>query len=102
MEIVSIVDATLQPWGKFGGALKEHSAVDLAALVIRELIERNEIEPGEIDNVSTCLPRTASAGTVIETFRVSLNPMSVVSRRWLNSQWSPSTAQPSGAFSRAR
>ena len=60
MESVSIVDATRTPWGKFGGALKEHSAVDLAALVIRELIERNEIEPGEIDNVT--LGQVLSAG----------------------------------------
>lgn len=51
MDNVYIVDATRTPWGKFGGALKEHSAVDLASLVIRKLIERNQLDPGEADNV---------------------------------------------------
>jgi len=51
MDDVYILDATRTPWGKFGGALKEHSASDLAALLIRRLVERNGIEGGEIDNV---------------------------------------------------
>jgi len=46
-----IVDATRTPWGKFGGALKEHRATELGSLVIRTIVERNAIEPGEIDNV---------------------------------------------------
>ena len=46
-----ILDATRTPWGKFGGALKEHSASDLAAVLIRKLVERNGIDGGEIDNV---------------------------------------------------
>ncbi|MGE3072991.1 MAG: acetyl-CoA C-acyltransferase [Dehalococcoidia bacterium] len=52
MESVYIVDATRTPWGKFGGALKEHTAVDLASLVIRKMIERNELDPGEVDSVT--------------------------------------------------
>jgi len=48
---VYILDATRTPWGKFGGALKEHSASDLAAVLIRKLVERNGIDGGEIDNV---------------------------------------------------
>ncbi|MGE0601275.1 MAG: acetyl-CoA C-acyltransferase [Dehalococcoidia bacterium] len=52
MESVYIVDATRTPWGKFGGALKEHTAVDLASLVIRKLIDRNQLDPAEVDNVT--------------------------------------------------
>jgi acetyl-CoA C-acetyltransferase len=51
MDSVYIVDATRTPWGKFGGALKEHTAVDLGALVIRELVQRNTPDPEEVDNV---------------------------------------------------
>jgi acetyl-CoA C-acetyltransferase len=51
MDSVYIVDATRTPWGKFGGALKEHTAVDLGELVIRELVQRNTLDPEEVDNV---------------------------------------------------
>ena len=60
MDGVYILDATRTPWGKFGGALKEHSAVDLASLVIRKLVERNQLEPGAVDNVF--LGQVISAG----------------------------------------
>lgn len=62
MEGVYIVDATRTPWGKFGGALKEHSAADLGALLIRRLVERNRIEPGEVDSVILGQVLPAGAG----------------------------------------
>jgi acetyl-CoA C-acetyltransferase len=51
MEGVYILDAVRTPWGKFGGALKEHTASDWGALVISELLRRNPVEPSEIENV---------------------------------------------------
>lgn len=62
MEGVYIVDATRTPWGKFGGALKEHSAADLGALLIRTLVARNAFAPGEVDNVILGQVLQAGAG----------------------------------------
>lgn len=62
MSAALIFDATRTPWGKFGGALKEHSASDLAAICIRALIERNRLEPGAIDNVILGQVLQAGAG----------------------------------------
>jgi len=57
-----IVDATRTPWGKFGGALRDYSAAELAALVIRRLIEKNRIEPGTVENVILGQVLQAGAG----------------------------------------
>jgi acetyl-CoA C-acetyltransferase len=62
VEGVYIVDATRTPWGKFGGALKEHSAADLGALLIRRLVERNGIAPAEVENVILGQVLPAGAG----------------------------------------
>ena len=57
-----IIDATRTPWGKFGGALKEHRASDLAALLMRKLVERQGIDPASIDNVILGQVLQAGAG----------------------------------------
>ena len=57
-----IIDATRTPWGKFGGALKEHRASDLAALLIRRLVERNSVDAGTVDNVILGQVLQAGAG----------------------------------------
>lgn len=62
MEEVYIVDATRTPWGKFGGALKEHSAADLGALLIRTLVARNAFEASEVENVILGQVLQAGAG----------------------------------------
>jgi acetyl-CoA C-acetyltransferase len=59
---VYIVDATRTPWGKFGGALKEHTAAELGSLVIATLIQRNGLQGSEIDNVVLGQVLTAGAG----------------------------------------
>jgi acetyl-CoA C-acetyltransferase len=59
---VYIVDATRTPWGKFGGALKEHTAAELGSLVISTLIQRNGLQGSEIDNVVLGQVLTAGAG----------------------------------------
>src|SRR3984893_11808305 len=57
-----ILSACRTPIGSFGGRLKDLSAVDLAAVVIREAITRAHVTPAEVDDVVLgCLPQ-AGAG----------------------------------------
>ena len=51
MRDAMILDATRTPWGKFGGALKDYSAAELAGIVIRQLLSRNPQAADGIDNV---------------------------------------------------
>jgi len=46
-----IVDAIRTPGGKRGGQLKDWHPVDLAAEVLKELVKRNELDPGLVDDV---------------------------------------------------
>jgi acetyl-CoA C-acetyltransferase len=62
MPAAVIVDATRTPWGKFGGALKDYAASDLAALLIRTLVERNHLDPGSVENVILGQVLQAGAG----------------------------------------
>jgi len=62
MPAAFIYDATRTPWGKFGGALKEYPASELAALLIRTLVQRNRLDPAAIDNVILGQVLQAGAG----------------------------------------
>ena len=55
-EIV-IVDALRTPFGSFGGAMKDIPSVDLGAKVLKEVIDRKDIDPGLIEEVyyGTCI-----------------------------------------------
>lgn len=57
-----ILDATRTPWGKFGGGLRDYAAHELGALLIRTLVERNNLEPGSVDNVILGQVLQAGAG----------------------------------------
>lgn len=46
-----VVQAVRTPFGKYGGALKDVRPDDLAAQVIREVVERAAIDPASIDDV---------------------------------------------------
>jgi 3-oxoadipyl-CoA thiolase len=46
-----IVDSIRTPIGKYGGALSSVRPDDLAALVIKTLVERNHIDPNQIEDV---------------------------------------------------
>jgi acetyl-CoA C-acetyltransferase/3-oxo-5,6-didehydrosuberyl-CoA/3-oxoadipyl-CoA thiolase len=46
-----IVDGIRTPFGRYGGALKDIRPDDLAAHVIRSLIERTRLDPSSIDDV---------------------------------------------------
>lgn len=57
-----ILDATRTPWGKFGGGLREYAASELAALLIRTIVGRNQIDPESVDNVILGQVLQAGAG----------------------------------------
>ncbi|MBI5646413.1 MAG: thiolase family protein [Ignavibacteriae bacterium] len=46
-----IVDALRTPIGRYGGALKDVRPDDLAAVVLRSLIERHAVDPARVDEV---------------------------------------------------
>lgn len=60
MTEVVIVSALRSPMGAFGGGLKDVSAVDLGATVLKESYERIGLDPAEIDEV--ILGNVLSAG----------------------------------------
>src|SRR4051794_4566891 len=51
MEVAMIVDAVRTPVGRYGGALRDVRPDDLAALVIRTLVERNALDPALVEDV---------------------------------------------------
>jgi acetyl-CoA C-acetyltransferase len=57
-----ILSACRTPIGSFGGALKDLSAADLGAVVIREAIARAEVNPAEIGDVILGCVLQAGAG----------------------------------------
>ncbi|APM41003.1 acetyl-CoA C-acetyltransferase [Clostridium kluyveri] len=51
MREVVIVSAVRTAIGSFGGTLKDVSAVDLGAIVVKEAVKRAGIKPGDVDEV---------------------------------------------------
>jgi acetyl-CoA acetyltransferase family protein len=51
MATAVIVDAVRTPLGRRNGALRDWHPVDLTAHVLRSLVERNGLDPGQIDDV---------------------------------------------------
>src|SRR6478735_5645308 len=51
MDNAVIVSACRTPIGSFGGALKDLSAADLGAVVIRGALERAKVAPADLDDV---------------------------------------------------
>lgn len=62
---VVIVSAVRTPFSKFGGILKDFRSIDLAALVIRECLQRVDLNPAEVEEVNYGLSIILEAG--IET-----------------------------------
>jgi acetyl-CoA acyltransferase len=60
-----IVDAIRTPGGRRGGQLKDWHPVDLAAEVLKELVKRNNLDPGLVDDVIL--------GCVMQTGEQSVN-----------------------------
>jgi acetyl-CoA C-acetyltransferase len=57
-----ILSACRTPIGSFGGSLKDVSAVDLAAVVIRESVSRAKVAPGDVGDVILGCVLQAGAG----------------------------------------
>jgi acetyl-CoA acetyltransferase family protein len=51
MDSAVIVDIVRTPLGRRNGALKDAHPVDLAATVLRSIVERNDLDPASIDDV---------------------------------------------------
>ena len=51
MKDVVIVDGARTPIGNMGGALKDVTAQDMAATVMKELVKRNNLKASEIDEI---------------------------------------------------
>lgn len=51
MKEVVIVDACRTPIGRYGGALKDVRPDDLAALIIKAIVARNNLDPNSIEDV---------------------------------------------------
>jgi len=51
MERAVIVDALRTPIGRYAGSLKEVRADDLAALVVSQVVQRNQLDPASIEDV---------------------------------------------------
>ena len=63
LEEAVIVDAVRTPLGRRGGKLKDWHPVDLAAEVLRALVERNEMDPALIDDVIMgCVDQVGAQG----------------------------------------
>ena len=62
MSKVVIVDALRTPVGAFGGALASMPASQLGALVIKALLERNNVAPDQVDEVILGQVLTAGVG----------------------------------------
>jgi acetyl-CoA C-acetyltransferase len=64
MEETVIVDGLRTPFGKLGGAFASVSAVDLAAPLIKQLIERNNLKGEDVDEVILGQVIQAGAGQI--------------------------------------
>ena len=51
MKEVVIVDAIRTPVGSFGGSLRSVPAVELGAIVVKEIIRRNNLDPAKVDEL---------------------------------------------------
>jgi acetyl-CoA acetyltransferase family protein len=66
LEEAVIVDAVRTPLGRRGGKLKDWHPVDLAAEVLRALVERNDLDPAQVDDVLMgCLDQVGEQGVNI-------------------------------------
>ena len=63
MTTAVIVDAVRTPLGRRNGALRDWHPVDLAAHVLRSLVERNDLDPALVDDViAGCVSQTGEQG----------------------------------------
>ena len=51
MKEAVIVSGVRLPVGSYGGSLKDISAIDMGAMVVKEAVKRAGIRPGDVDEV---------------------------------------------------
>jgi acetyl-CoA C-acetyltransferase len=71
---VAIVSAVRTPFGRFDGVLKNILSFDLGIEVLREVVKRIELDPGEVDEVyyGTCIPAEYAIFTNVPARQVTL------------------------------
>jgi acetyl-CoA acyltransferase len=76
---VAIVDGLRTPFFKSGSAYRDLSALDLGAIVVNELIQRTNLDPGEIDQVvfGAVVPEIAAPNIAREVVLRNNMPASV-------------------------
>ena len=63
MQRAVVIDALRTPTGKRNGKLEGYHPVDLAAVTLRALVERNDLDPGLVDDVIMgCVMQTGEQG----------------------------------------
>lgn len=63
MQRAVVIDAVRTPTGKWNGKLEGYHPVDLAAVTLRALVERNDLDPALVDDVIMgCVMQTGEQG----------------------------------------
>jgi acetyl-CoA C-acetyltransferase len=71
---VVIVSAVRTPFGKFDGVLRGTDSIDLGVMVLKEVIRRINLDPGEVDEVyyGTCIPAEYAMYTNVPARQITL------------------------------
>ncbi len=71
---VVIVSAVRTPFGKFDGVLRGTDSIDLGVMVLKEVIGRIDLDPGEVDEVyyGTCIPAEYAIYTNVPARQITL------------------------------
>jgi acetyl-CoA C-acetyltransferase len=77
MKEVVIVSAARTPFGKFGGQLRDYSAVDLGTMAVKAVMKKIDIDPKEVNELImgvAVLAGTASVASRQILFTTGLPP----------------------------
>lgn len=71
---VVIVSAVRTPFGRFDGALKSMDSIELGALVLKEVVQRVDLDPAKVDEIyyGTCIPAEYAIYTNVPARQISL------------------------------
>ncbi len=74
MNDIVIVEAVRTPFGRFDGALKTTLSMDLGVMVLKEIIQRTNVKPEEVDEVyyGTCIPAEYAIYTNVPARQITL------------------------------
>ncbi len=71
---VVIVSALRTPFGKFDGVLRSTDSIDLAVMVLKEVVRRIDLAPSQVDEVyyGTCIPAEYAIYTNVPARQITL------------------------------